>query len=433
MPGLASTGGSSEQAGAPSAAQFAEDQKQAAQPMLAQSGSPSVNIIAPEFSGREQQQEQEEEETKPTPAASDMPKTQEQEQDDKPKDAEDVWDALEESSEDLAEHEEAPDYEDYSDEEIVDALIERQEQLRESAGEDHSMAGDGTGSIDYIFGSGPRRAPKGGCTCEFSIYTMSAQGKPRLRMDSADDILVLWQTPGEVTGRRFNLQGLAKGDEFRVAEAADYSYDGPEISSNPSGVDIEVQEHRGPHGTKACLTVQVFSDGSPQDREILLPSDSFDAGLEPDVAVNAAGDFVIAWQSFRPGAAGWDVYAARFNACGDLQGRPFRVNQYTQGDQVSPSVAVDSKRNFIVVWRSLGQDGDRGGIFGRRFDSSGRTLMPERRINLRPAGDQQHPAVAMNDDGSFIIVWACDNPADKDFWLVGGIYDERGIPLCISH
>jgi hypothetical protein len=48
-------------------------------------------------------------------------------------------------------------------------------------------------------------------------------------------------------------------------------------------------------------------------------------------------------------------------------GNEFRANTYTTGSQAPCSVASDAAGNFVVVWQSYGQDGSNSGIFGRRF------------------------------------------------------------------
>ena len=64
--------------------------------------------------------------------------------------------------------------------------------------------------------------------------------------------------------------------------------------------------------------------------------------LQPDLAMDADGDFVITWMGFQPGSAGGaDIYAQRYNAAGLRQGNEFRVNTFTASTQYAPKVAVD--------------------------------------------------------------------------------------------
>ena len=46
----------------------------------------------------------------------------------------------------------------------------------------------------------------------------------------------------------------------------------------------------------------------------------------------------------------------------------YRVNARTSDDQTDAAVAMDADGNHLVVWSSYRQDGDSGGIFAQRFD-----------------------------------------------------------------
>ena len=107
--------------------------------------------------------------------------------------------------------------------------------------------------------------------------------------------------------------------------------------------------------------------------------------------MDAAGDFVITWQSNQqdgPGT-GWDVYAQRYNAAGSALGGEFRVNTTTAQDQINPSVAVDGAGDFVIAWQSQGQDGGGWGVYAQRYDATGAALGGEFRVNTTTAQDQQ--------------------------------------------
>lgn len=48
-----------------------------------------------------------------------------------------------------------------------------------------------------------------------------------------------------------------------------------------------------------------------------------------------------------------------------------RINTYTTSDQSGSSVAALKNGGFVVTWSSNGQDGDRYGIYGKRYDANG--------------------------------------------------------------
>ena len=92
----------------------------------------------------------------------------------------------------------------------------------------------------------------------------------------------------------------------------------------------------------------------------------------------------------RTGAA-TGVFGQRFNASGLPQGSEFQVNSYTTGYQSDPAVASDANGNFVVVWRSYGQDGSGDGVFGQRFNASGVPQGSEFQVNSYTTGDQLSP------------------------------------------
>ena len=51
-------------------------------------------------------------------------------------------------------------------------------------------------------------------------------------------------------------------------------------------------------------------------------------------------------------------------------GGEFHVNTYTTSSQYGARVAMNPSGNFVVVWTSIGQDGDSYGVFGQRFDAA---------------------------------------------------------------
>jgi len=58
-------------------------------------------------------------------------------------------------------------------------------------------------------------------------------------------------------------------------------------------------------------------------------------------------------------------------------GSEFHVNTYTTDDQYASSVAADAAGNFVVAWQSFGQDGSGLGVFGQRYDSTGLSVGSE--------------------------------------------------------
>ena len=90
----------------------------------------------------------------------------------------------------------------------------------------------------------------------------------------------------------------------------------------------------------------------------------------PSIAMDEDGDFVITWSSLSQDGSGYGVYGQRFNAAGAPRGEEFQVNVTTAGNQNFSAVATDADGDFVVTWTGSDQDGDRTGIFARRYDAS---------------------------------------------------------------
>ena len=178
----------------------------------------------------------------------------------------------------------------------------------------------------------------------------------------------------------------------------------------------------------ALVPSTVWPQGNPVGPEFRV--NTFTAAIQfaPDVAQDAAGNFVVVWSSPHDGAD-YGIFGQRFASSGTPLGPEFRVNSYTTGHQGSPSVAADSSGNFVVVWHSDGQDGSYHGIYGQRYASSGMPLGPEFRINTFTANRQTVPTVASNGAGDFVVVWSSYLQDGASYGVFAQRYGSSGAPL----
>ena len=59
----------------------------------------------------------------------------------------------------------------------------------------------------------------------------------------------------------------------------------------------------------------------------------------------------------------------------------------------------------MVVWESIGQDGDDGGVYQQRYNAHGQAAGTETLVNSATTGEQGEPSVAALDDGSWVVSW----------------------------
>jgi len=88
------------------------------------------------------------------------------------------------------------------------------------------------------------------------------------------------------------------------------------------------------------------------------------------------------------------------------------------------SVAALPDGGYIVVWHDGGnKDGDRSGVYARRYDTSGTQIGDEIQVNTLTSGFQSKARVAATSDGHFMVVWTDDNGS-----LQGQIFNPDSTP-----
>ena len=120
--------------------------------------------------------------------------------------------------------------------------------------------------------------------------------------------------------------------------------------------------------------------GTPTDRLINQTLEQLGTQDRPAVAMDAKGDYVVVWESIgQDGDAPTDgnIWAQRFNVYGQPQGTQILVNNVTLGSQIAPAVAMDSFGDFIVAWSGAGAAGDdQSGVYARAFNSRAAPMAP---------------------------------------------------------
>ena len=134
----------------------------------------------------------------------------------------------------------------------------------------------------------------------------------------------------------------------------------------------------------------------------------------PAVATDSDGDYVTVWSSDQSTGSGFDVFGQLFDSTGAAVGSEFQVNETIAADQKFASVAMDDDGDFVVTWSSLLQDGSLYGTYARRYDATGTPQGSEFRVNQTTINNQNFSAVAVDADGDFTIAWtSSDQDGDR--------------------
>ena len=265
---------------------------------------------------------------------------------------------------------------------------------------------------------------------EFRVnsYTTGSQGAPSVAKAATGDLVVVWQNDGQngVFAQRYAASGVALGPEFQVNTTVGPGTPGsPSVAVGGSG-NFVVAWHLGGN----IFARRFTGAGTPLGPDFRVNTYTTDAQLWPAVACDTGDDFIVTWRSAgqegEPGGGGggppYGVYAQRFSGSGAPLGPEFRVNTFTTGNQYDAAVAADATGNFVIVWDSELQDGSGRGVFGQRYDTGGFPAGPEFRVNTFTTTDQAQPAVAADSAGLFVVVWAGDTQDGSGFGIFGQRY-----------
>jgi hypothetical protein len=280
---------------------------------------------------------------------------------------------------------------------------------------------------------------------EFQVntYTTSTQSMPAVAVDPAGNFVVVWSSDGSVgsdasgfsiQGQRYDSLGTALGTQFQVNTYAPGNQFVPVVACDASGGCIVVWESDGSAASDASgasIQGQLYDgSGAPVGGEFQVNTYTTSTQADPAVAIDPAGNFVVAWQS--NGSAGTDTHygsiqAQRYDGAGAPLGGEFQVNTYTTFGQGAPAVAADGAGNFVVVWESAVLGIGSKGVRGQRYDAGGTPLGGEFQVSTYTE-PQYMPAVSADTVGNFVVAWYGFNPTSYA-GIKGRRYDANGMAL----
>ncbi|MEH1950820.1 MAG: tandem-95 repeat protein, partial [Nostoc sp.] len=235
-----------------------------------------------------------------------------------------------------------------------------------------------------------------------------------------------------IYAQRYNSAGVAQGNEFKVNTYTSSSEINPTIAMDAAGDFVISWQSYGQDGDGYGIYAQRYnSAGVAQGNEFKVNTYTSNYQVNPTVAMDTAGDFVISWQSYQDGS-GYGIYAQRYNSAGVAQGNEFKVNTYTNSHQYAPTVAMDGVGNFIISWTSDGQDASGSGIYAQRYNSAGVAVGGEFKINTYTLNNQLSPTVAMDTGGDFVISWTSDGQDGSGNGIYAQLNSNSGVPPTIT-
>jgi hypothetical protein len=289
----------------------------------------------------------------------------------------------------------------------------------------HSLTQDGSGSGVY----GQRlNATHGNQGAEFRVnsFTAAYQYGASVDMSPAGHFVVAWSSYNQdgsndaIVARRFDIFGAPATGEVIANTYTTGEQTEPAVAADAAGNFVVVwQSAPNQDGGRDGIFGQRFNAaGGRIGVEFRVNTYTLNYQQYPDIAMSPDGRFVVVWQSLAQEGAGWGIYAQRYSAAGAPLGVEMHINGFTTNDQTAPAIGIDDEANFVITWESFTQDGDQGGVFARRFDAAGNPR-GQFRVNTTTVNDQFDPSIGVDPVGNFMVVWTGTGQDGSDLGVFG--------------
>src|SRR5688572_32420735 len=100
------------------------------------------------------------------------------------------------------------------------------------------------------------------------------------------------------------------------------------------------------------LEIRSLLSGGPIGDEFMVNTYTPGYQVNAAVATDADGDSVVVWETDTNTVDGYDVHGQRFNALGEPVGEEFKVSTWHTFFQTGADVAMNAAGDFVVTWET---------------------------------------------------------------------------------
>lgn len=268
-----------------------------------------------------------------------------------------------------------------------------------------------------------------------NTVTAGEQDKPAIAMNGRGDLVVVWASHAgfsqiyDIKAQRYTNRTPA-GSEFLVNTTVQHTQTNPAVAINEAGAFVVAWDSWFQDGSDKGIYAQRYdSSGTPQGGEFQINSTTAYSQTKPAVRYLPDGRFIVTWESWKQDVltpSGYGLIGRIFGADGSPASGEFQINTYTNDYQWFGDIEVFDDNTFVVAWCSWEQDGDDGGIYFQRFDGSGTKQGQEIRVNKTTANYQWLPKIRRTSGKDFAVVWSSWKQDGSREGLYAMLFDSTG-------
>ncbi len=236
-----------------------------------------------------------------------------------------------------------------------------------------------------------------------SIYTMTARRS--IRDELGIRLAQTYEWDFETTVGAWDADITADTEELGIA-----AY--PQVGVDEEGDGLAVWQQS--NGALYNIWYARYDiTGQTWDAAALLEADNVGDAINPQIAVNASGDAIAAWQQFD--GVVYDLVARVYNGGTDTWGAATVIDPQDVGEAINPTVAIAADGAGIVAWEQ--SDGVDYQIMANVFD--GAAWGGAVQVEDIDVGDSTNPAVGMDDDHNAWVAWQQETGGNYNVYVVG--------------
>lgn len=260
---------------------------------------------------------------------------------------------------------------------------------------------------------------------------ISTQGHPRVSIFSNDYFAVVWQDGRnenmDIYCQLFDAGCETKGDNFKINDdQTELDNDQPDIAGlkNKSALIVWRDQRSG----QLEIYGQILGNGKNfkitdsacrGDRPVALTS-------WPAVSASEHGFYIVVWADNRGGNR--NIYGQKVLMDGKLTGNNFKINENPTWNCNHPAVACNPDGGFLVTWWTNNSE-NAAVIYAQSFDENVKPISGNFLVGDNNTNDvkQIDPVVDIDLNGNSIIAWLDHRNGQDDPDVYAQRYDSKGI------
>lgn len=259
------------------------------------------------------------------------------------------------------------------------------------------------------------------------------QFDPRVAAAPNGNFVVVWEDDrdgngvGQIYARGFDKDGNQLFGEKVVNTVGDGHQHHPDVAMDDQGNFVVVwEDDQDGNGSHQILMRGFLANGTQRFADKAVNSVSAGQQFQPAIGMDAVGNFVVAWEDDQDGNNSYQILARAFTVTGAQRIADFTVNSVAAGQQLNPAIGVDASGDFVVAWEDDQDNNNLFQIAARGFHSNGGNRVSQFQVNTTSTGQHGKPALGMDSDGDFTIVWEDDQDNNGYFQIYGRGFNFAG-------